>query len=206
MKRFLLFLCAVVLTFGISAPANALVIDYVDVGNPISEAGHNLTSWGPIWNMEDPGFFGNWGGGPPAGDKTWRLISTIDTGDSAFIYLDFGSGASMSAVHLEGIALDSFEIKDVDTGNILFTYGGDTNTAEEWMTSEFEVMLTGKRQIEFISTAGHWSGYNTYGQVAISSITVQSIPDATALVLLSSAMIGACLFGRKKVFRKELKK
>ena len=71
MKKFLISICALILIFGV-AIAEAVYIDTVDIGDPTSEASHNLYGWGPI---EPFTHGGSWGGA-----VNCRVISSGYTG------------------------------------------------------------------------------------------------------------------------------
>jgi len=209
MKKLLIFIFALAMALCISVPASALYI--VDIGNLASESPYNLSSgWSNIWDENAQGFFGNWGGGPDDGDATWRTVGTGTIADpdlSAFITLDFGPlGATMNITHLEGIAVDSFQIWSTGTDpSILFNFDASTEDYDEnevWLTSSFDVALMDTQTIKFISTGAPWSGYDTYGQVAISSITVDPIPEPGTILLLGIGLLGLAGFGRKKFFKK----
>jgi hypothetical protein len=77
--------------------------------------------------------------------------------------------------HLDGIAEtgDGFEVKDGD--NVLCTYAGTMSGTETWKTLTCDVNLIGVKTLTLHPTAtGPWTQCNTYGQVAISSITFEA--------------------------------
>ena len=53
-----LFIFTLTLFMTTSAQATCVTLDLVDVGDPVSEAGHNLVSWGPIEPMTSGGHYG----------------------------------------------------------------------------------------------------------------------------------------------------
>jgi len=180
----------------ISVPASALYI--VDIGDTDSEIPYNLTDWSDPWPNATGG---SWGGG--SSDGTWRTIATNTTTDSAYIDLDFGPfGAMMNVNFLEGQAEDSFKIW-AGTSELFHFDASEYGTQEQWLeTGSFYVDLIGEHTIRFESTGPPWSGYDTWGQVAISSITVDPIPEPGTILLLGVGLLGLAGFGRKKFFKK----
>lgn len=175
--------------------------DEINIGDPSSEAGHNLQNWGPI---EPDTHGGNWGycnhSGiilPKCSDGNCRVVSSVGTGDTASFTLDLGGPADASNSSfkanrlvfyvLKGISFDDdFEIY-ID-GVKVYTFIDDGNRnwncGNEWWQGHvltdmdlddfFPVNgywhVGGLRNVTIISTAPHWSGYNTYGQIGVTRI------------------------------------
>jgi hypothetical protein len=151
------------------------VHDLVDIGNPASEAGHNLEDWGPI---EPATSGGNYGGV----DNCRPVYAPEDDNRMATVDLDFGCCEGLKCLtmqHLEGLATnDAFEvyIYPPDTprpATPVFTWGGDEQSVEYWMTSGVLVDITGIKTVEFYSTEPKWSGWDTYGQVCFDTLMVK---------------------------------
>jgi hypothetical protein len=162
-------------------------IDRVNIGVPGSEAGHYLYGFGPI---EPEKHGGNWGASDPyrhvPPDDTCRVISSGEPGtyksvsnnmqDWAALSLDFGcetSSGCTKTLHLralEGIARDSFTVHIDDLANPpIYTWPGDDQSNEYWRLHVIPVNhLTGRHRVFLKSTQPHWSGWETYGQVAFS--------------------------------------
>ena len=180
-------------------PATSYSAIIIDIGNPLSEAGYTLTGWGPI---EPATHGGNWGGYSNF-DGTCRVISSNMDGQSAAdrewasLSLPFDI-VGMQIIHLEGIAKDSFYVyADSLVTTPVFYYAGDNQTNEYWVTSSF-AFANPTDTVYFLSDRPHWWGWETYGQVAISEITVEPVPEPASMILFS---IGALGFGfvRKKI-------
>lgn len=151
----------------------ALAVDFVDVGNTGSEAGHGMSSWGPI----EPA---NSGGGYGGIDDCRAIWSDLagDNSRSARIDLNFGNASEgLYFRHLEGIGDDGFEVY-VD-GNWAYTHTENTST-ERWVVSFcFPNESGGPKTVEFVATGDPWSGWATYGQVCFAEVwvgTEQPVP------------------------------
>ncbi len=143
----------------------ALAVDHVDIGNPDSESGHNMQSWGPIEPATSSGSYG----GIDHCRATW---STLDGTTNATIDLDFGDGMNVQVAfkHLEGLADDSFKVY-LD-GVLQYTHN-ETMTSEHWFDSGFSVSVTpGIHTLEFDATGPQWSQWTAYGQLCIAEISV----------------------------------
>jgi len=84
--------------------------------------------------------------------------------------------------HLDGIAEtgDGFEVKDGN--NVLCTYVGTMSGTETWKTLTCDVNLIGVKALTIHPTAtSSWTQCNTYGQVAVSSITFEAAPAPTGV-------------------------
>ena len=174
MKRLMMVLtvlCVVV----VAAPSLAEVLDQVDIGDPLSEAGHSLAGWGDTQygtRHEPPGPYGDV-------DNCRGIDCPAALGDGnvwAWLVLDFGPcqpglPKCITMRHLEGQAVDAFdlyvyEVGDVPPGTLIFSYPGDVeNTALVWHTSTVDVCASGPCVLYFVSTEEHWTGWETYGQM-----------------------------------------
>ncbi len=165
-------------------PADPAVTDYVDIGLPASEAGHNMVftgegAWGPIVGSDA-------GGGGYGQIDHARVIwepASGEAGRSATVDMDFGPAAVDKYVALrwlDGSAFDSFtlEVESVGTTYEVFVDpaypGGDPDPGEDWR--ELGVWnvgaVTGVRALTLTATADAWSGQGTYGQVTFDEVAV----------------------------------
>ncbi|MCK4415148.1 MAG: T9SS type A sorting domain-containing protein, partial [Candidatus Eisenbacteria sp.] len=143
-------------------------------GNPGSEAGHNLVSWGPIEPANTGGHYGGvedcrviWA--PAAPEEPW---ATID--------LDFGEcygPKCLTLQHLEGAAEDAFDVLlyppgEPENARLLFSYPGSPGTSEVWHKTAIRVLTSGIMTVKLVAQGEAWSGFGTYGQVAFDAIRV----------------------------------
>lgn len=150
----------------------AFAVDYVDVGNTSSEAGHNMLSWGPVEPFTSGGAYGGI-------DDCRAIWSSLDGSVNAFVDMDFGDGNNVQVAfkHLEGQADDSFNVF-ID-GVWQFTHT-ECTTTEIWFVSGFTVTVTpGIHTLEFVAVGPQWSSWATYGQMCFSDIWVgmDVVPD-----------------------------
>lgn len=157
-------------------------IDRVDIGDETSEAGHNLSWWGPI---EPTTNGGGWGGIAPG---TCRVIyAPTEDGENgnpeAYVTLDFGpepvSGERYLVLrNLDGQAnWDDFDV--YLNGNKYAYYEGQT-TSEDWKTTYavIDEFMPSIIEVKLVSTNEQWSSWGTYGQVGFDWImTTNTIPD-----------------------------
>jgi len=178
--KWLLFtglVCAVA-AFG-AEPAGA-AYDYVDIGDTLSEAGHNLAGWGPIEPEASGGTYG--------GIDDCRVIyapGELEDENWATVDLDFGPPDTpeekcLVVRILDGISgTDSFDA--FVNGNYVGSYNDDIVGGENWITTEFNVSdYSGVCTVKFVSTEPPWDQFDQFGQVAIDEITVWEC-TATAL-------------------------
>lgn len=167
------------------------MLDSVDIGDITSETGHNLVGWGPI---EPATHGGNWGGFGPAepytGDcrVTWYpdqvSLPTADTPEATLILDTTALGEEGFARHikmcvLDGIADDSFNVYVKNPGGdwaLVYSYT-DFYTSEEWIVHDIYSFPAGKGQgttieIKIEATGEAWSGFGTYGQLAVDWVEV----------------------------------
>ncbi len=150
--------------------------DYVDIGNPASEAGHALSGWGPI---EPDTHGGNWGGlggeSPPGKCRTiWSPVENDPVENWASLELDFGisdtEAKCLAFRHLDGGSDDSFVLY-ID-GTEVFSVAAPPGT-EIWYWAYIDVTgYTGVHTVRFEATAPPGPYYYPYGQVGIDKIYI----------------------------------
>jgi len=153
-------------------------IDFVDIGDPASEAGHNLYGWGPIEPETNGGTWGHVG----EEDGTCRVISFFDgknISDWARFTMDFGGSPGTKYLllrHMDGYADDSFyvyvdELGEPGDKTEVFYYA-DQLDIETWLTANIPLDLTGVHTIYMLCAQPEWSGSETYEQVAFTWASV----------------------------------
>jgi hypothetical protein len=165
-------------------PAGCTNMDFVNIGDPVSESGHNISEWGPI---EPATSGGNYGGI----DNCRPIYAPEDGTDWATIDLLFGSNELASKCltlhHLDGHAADAFEAYlypqgHPDEARLIYTYSGDDLTTEIWRCACIQVSGTGAQTLKLVSTEPQWSGWGTYGQMCFDIIRVDECPPVHDLV------------------------
>ena len=154
----------IVFSFVLVLTGAAMATDYVDIGDPFYETGHNMTSWGPIEPANSSGTFGGI-------DHCRAIWSSLDNSVNATIDLNFASGTeALWFKHLEGIADDGFEV--YVNGVLKYTHIENTST-EQWVVNFVAPPFqSGVLTVEFVATGPAWSGWATYGQVCFAEVWV----------------------------------
>jgi hypothetical protein len=179
-------LVALLVPVGTNAQAcDPTPIDSVNIGDPLSEAGHDLHGWGPIEPAHSGGTFGD-----ACQDGNCRVISSPDDdngSDWARFTMDFGDSQDTKCLqlcHLQGYSRDSFYVYidalgEPGDGTEVFYWPGELSGIEDWHTAEIPLDLAGvhTHTIYLLSDQSHWSGWSTYGQVAFTWAAV--VPDCT---------------------------
>jgi hypothetical protein len=175
-------------------------IDFVNIGDPTSEVGHNLYGWGPIEPAHSGGTWGSAGE-----DGNCRVISSgYDDGtgmnnflDWAEFTMDFGDSPGKKYLllrHLDGYAQDSFYVYmdargTPGDGTEVFYWPDEQSHSEVWRTAQIPLSLTGVHTVYLLSDQPHWSGWDQFGQVAFTQVSV--VPEwmlgeePTAITLVS---------------------
>jgi len=184
----------------VSLPVNAkanVLLAYVDIGDV--EGSAVLTGWGPV---EPDANGGDWGGYGVVGNVLYGQNTRViwfnglddENGQYGDIRIPFtGSARSVSFMHLDGYADDSFKVYllGVDaSGNPTWYLAREYidpvpvgDAAEAWlpMTVDLTQFMDGVCDVylggcmftlRFEATGPAWSLFNTYGQVAFDHIEV----------------------------------
>jgi hypothetical protein len=171
-------------------------LDFVNIGDPASEAGHNLQGWGPA---EPAANGGNWGqigddasGADcdlPAGqlcDAAARVAYAASepdhpqiTGRMASVTFEqpkkgWQLATELKIRALDGMANDDFMVfvknKKGNWENI-YTYVSDPGTAEVWKVHTITLSprhwFDKSLEVAVMSTGSNWSMFSPYGQLGI---------------------------------------
>ena len=161
------------LSFVLVVSGVALATDYVNIGDPASEAAHGAAGWGP----PEPGTSGgNWGG-----IASWPGVCAVmwdasDDNPLAEVNMLFSGGPQLLKFqHLDGLGDDSFDV--FVEGVYVGSYADAGNDGEYWYVNGFTVSpAAGLRTVGFVATGTKWAHFDTYGQVAIAGIWIDSGP------------------------------
>jgi hypothetical protein len=196
-KNFISLLVVMGLVAAIPVFANSIKtsqrLDFINIGSPTSEIGHNLQGWGPI---EPATNSGTWGQiiaetdcGLPAGgvcDKALRVTyagseldhPTINGRMASFSFNlknnRWGLVTSLKMRVLDGIANDDFVVYvKNERGNWeqVYSYISDASTNEVWKVHTINLPIKDwfKKTLEVavMSTGDTWSQHATYGQLGV---------------------------------------
>ena len=186
----------------VGMPASVINTDWVDIG--VAPEGHNMQGWGPV---EPATHGGAWGG-----EGNCRVLWDIsDDNPVATIDLDFGAGPGdrwISFRWLDGMSdSDDFDI-------VVGAYAGHLQNGAPAGTENWVDLgacnvghLQGIHTVTLTATGAKWSGFATYGQVALSEIAAWRDPEAVPavsewgllLMVLVGLIGGTFLFGRRRV-------
>ncbi len=159
-------------------------LDYLDIGNPISEAGRLdmvADDWSYIGspsctgsNCLPSGSYGGYDGG----SADFRGLMGPPTGcgsghEHATFTMDAGAGYATELVlrHLDGSQNDSFDVFIVEDGDDTYIghYEFSGNTNEYWTTTTFNFApRTGVIKFKLVATDPQTTWCNTWGQVMIN--------------------------------------
>lgn len=167
----------ITIPFAATTWADCTTLDYVDLGDTDSEAGHAMVGWGPIEPATSGGNYG--------GIADCRAVYAPEDGDDwATIALDFGDDPTTCKIfsihHLDGQTQDSFEV--YIAGALVYTYTGDALTTENWYELKLDVCLTGVQTVKFVSTAPLWASWDIYGQMCFDILKVEQCADVCGML------------------------
>ena len=191
MKKLAILVIAVLVLTMVLAPAAYAakpvpqLLDSVDIGTgTLEEADHGVSfpDWGPI---EPTTHGGNWGGFGASGEDcrvVWHAASD-PTSRYATLTLDTGGVGFARRIVLrvlDGIADDSFNVYVKNPGGdwaLVYSYYCDPSTSEYWVVHDIYSFPAGKGkfttiEIKIEATGAAWSGFNTYGQLAVDWVEV----------------------------------
>jgi hypothetical protein len=179
-------------------------LDFVNIGSPASEAGHDLQGWGPV---EPTTNGGNWGA--ITSESNCGLVNAADcdkllrvtyagnepdhpqiVGRMATVTLKpqkkgWGLVRELKIRALDGVANDDFMVfiknKNGNWENV-YTYVSNPSVAEVWKIHEIPLgpknWFKFNKQIEIaiMATGDTWAQHSTYGQLGIDWIELVGGP------------------------------
>jgi len=174
------------LTIVLSLLAVPAMADFtVEIGTPASEAGFALVGWGPVEPSTSGGSYGSIATDPASLDGFCRVIwagTEPDTPEGRSASLTFPTAVSSVTIrHLLGIAEDSFDLRVYGAGQLWGSVSDTPGGTETWVESTFSG--TPGTTITLTATGPAWSGFATYGQVAIDRIEAVAVPVPGAVLL-----------------------
>ncbi|MDD1654638.1 MAG: hypothetical protein LUO91_02890 [Methanomicrobiales archaeon] len=178
-------------------PGTSTAVDSVDIGLVASETGHNLAGWGPVEPASSGGTYG--------GITDTRVAWTKGDARPASFTLavsDVTKDHYLLAKVLDGIADDSFVVLVNNDPVYSFTgknnpvsggqnyFGDPAGTTEVWRTHGIflakEILVVGDNTVTVIPTGPAWSGFDTYGQLAVDTVELLKLDAPLAEVTTDS--------------------
>jgi hypothetical protein len=168
---------ALLLLTSVAWAAEGLMLDRIDLGTGGTEEGRTMDGWGRSATDETGGSYGSISPG------TCRLVwDGAEDDPDACILLEPGKGAvkSLEVRHLDGIAVDSFDlyVEQASGDWLLVGSYADQYSAETWVETVFDLEPYGfgrggsEIRLKIDATGDKWSGFDTYGQLCIDWIEV----------------------------------
>jgi hypothetical protein len=148
-------------------------LDYIDIGDPASEAWHRLRGWGPI-EPETSG--GGWGGiddcrvtwEPGTPDRMWHRSASF------ILKVPYGYRATTLILQvLDGLADDSFVV--FVNWRKVYSYEGQQTGTEDWVIHTIPLnkcFCYRYVRVTIMAIGPAWSGFDTYGQLAVDEVTL----------------------------------
>jgi len=158
------------------------ILDRVDIGDGTARDLALSPDWGPI---EPATNGGNWGGFGASGEDCRVVWHAAGDPTPGYATLTLDTGGAGFARHiklrvLDGIADDSFNVYVKNPGGdwaLVYSYTCDPSTSEYWEEHDIYSFPAGKGQgttieIKIEATGDAWSGFETYGQLAVDWVEV----------------------------------
>ena len=203
-KNFVTLLAVAGLAITIPVLANAVKtqrLDFINIGSPDSEAGHNFQGWGLA---EPASSGGNWGqiatetgcglSTDDVCDKKLKVAyaknesdhPTIDGRMASFAFTlknKWGLVTGLKMRVLDGIANDDFVVyvKNKKRGNWeqVYSYVSDPNTNEVWKIHDISFgpknWFSKPLEVAVMATGDTWPQHATYGQLGIDWIELVGV-------------------------------
>ncbi|HUU63928.1 MAG TPA: CFI-box-CTERM domain-containing protein [Dehalococcoidia bacterium] len=181
-------------------------VDYVDIGDTTSEAGHNLQGWGPIEPATS-------GGGYGGIDDCRCTVNGSECSNPELFWgsLTLDTGTGMTATELllsvlDGSGNDSFEV--YVNSHLVKTYTDPDPIIdpETWYTHNISISdlnLSGSITVKVDCTASAWSGCPTYGQLAVdwAELYAETTPEGEGPCFIATAAYGTASASEIDVLR-----
>jgi len=188
MKKFLMFLCAVTLVFGMVGSASAVPFVYTDtyINETYIEGGESI-SW--EHNINDSGF-----------DSSKDNISSVD------ILLGLRDDTNPLGDPYDLISIDlvtvtgDFETATLSTDGIIYDLGEiDMGLYTVNLTAWLQLQDTGLLNVTLTSLEGDF--YFTFSQLTATGDTAP-VPEPSTILLLGTGLLGLVGYGRKRFSKK----
>jgi hypothetical protein len=176
-------LCCLVVALVLVIGGAAMAADYVDIGNPTSEAAHSANGWGPSEPGTSGGNFGGIANWPGVCAVAWEVDNVYDNRRAEVNMLFSGASEQVTFQHLDGPANDSFQVWVENV--MIWSYTDSGDPGEFWHVDGFKYTPSpadmgppsnGLLTVAFVATGDKWASFDTFGQVAIAGVWVEGGP------------------------------
>lgn len=173
------------------AEAGLVLLDEVNIGDPVTEAGRTDGWSSTVWTLAS----GGWGGFDPMNDpydddsptyarahnlRTVWAATEDDTGKWASVTMFASAQARLLQISaLDGIGNDSFMV--YVNGKLSWSYPADPSTNEFWVLHTIPVKDSGTIVVEIVATGNAWTfpggapGKTVYGQLGINFLRLYGV-------------------------------
>lgn len=166
------------------AKAELVLLDEVNIGDPISE-GSKISGWSHVWdtNTEPKGSWGGFDAGDTSGIsgavKTLRTVWAAEDEDEnwATIKLNAKTQSRLLVVRaLDGYGDDSFVV--YVNGDPVYPYTDSSpiwDSPEVWTAHEIPVKCAGEVVVKIVSTADKWDYFDPWGQLGVNYVRLYGV-------------------------------
>ncbi len=207
MKLFKLFLCSLVLIFGLSGPASALVIsdmhgDADGFGLGVVD-GEEFDWYAVNFEPDDVGFTDRW----VYGDQTWSHsydISGLGTITSATLEVFTGGQGwyGLTQIYIDGVLVGDLTDGDFTEGSGRYEAYPNIARLDTFDLMPYIAAIDGAETLTVATIRSGDGWVLDYSKITLSDDGSQSVPEPSALLLLGPGLVGLAMLRRRSLLKK----